>query len=50
MNILTVALVALMIAGLVWTVICARDIGRFNRKRKDWEKEAKKYRPSRPSS
>ncbi|MEK7641221.1 MAG: hypothetical protein AAB389_04480 [Patescibacteria group bacterium] len=47
---ITVILMVIIVAGLVWTVICARDIGRFNRKRKDWEKEAKKYRPSRPSS
>ena len=49
MNIVTVGLATVIVAGLIWAVICAIDIWKQDAKKKKWEKEAKKYRPSRPT-
>ncbi|TSC83060.1 MAG: hypothetical protein G01um101419_332 [Parcubacteria group bacterium Gr01-1014_19] len=48
MNIITVILTAMIAVGLIWAVICGWNICKFNSKKKDWEKEAKKYRQLRP--
>ena len=46
---MTFVLLALIVAGLIWAGVCAIDVWKLDAKKKKWEKEAKKYRPSRPT-